>query len=626
MSWEIQIAGQWQSFASLGLKDLKLQYVSQDADSATFSSTTDFDSEALLAYRTEASIRYVDADDNATLWFTGERTTLPRNGGPRSESITYRLDGPWAQLERCPYEQEWALWDSGAGALVATSHARVILNQSTTGKYTVAQQIKAIVDYAQSKGVNIQATGASIAVADVALPSDERTDVMCAEAIRVVLRHFTNVVVSIDYSTTPPTLCCKQRASCTAASVTIPGPESVSITRRDDLAPPGILIRYEQLHQHDSNTFRTLVEDSAGDTAAYDCVKLTVELAGTRSKGVEQYVRVESLLALLDTDAQKKTWLLSHFKVLSGLVADDITIDSFSVASAGGEALQSLSYVLVAGEIPPWLQATVNHQAQVVTASLSYERSVTDVGTVGVTEEPLVYRVMAVDADCGVDGERTYQQTITEDAGEPIPSGLAAALYAAWSEIHYDGTIAVHADECSGTIRPGNVINIQGGMAEWQIMRALVQSVTEDVEHGRTSITIGPPRQVTIDDLLALAHASRTKKYAGDYSYRASVEPGPGADPAQMENIATVGGELPGENEGRGLGVMKRITMGYQPKKKKIKIDPADGGIEVEKLNKIIKIDPELMPHDGTIQPREIQVCEDGVVKNIMLLCSETYI
>jgi hypothetical protein len=56
--------------------------------------------------------------------------------------------------------------------------------------------------------------------------------------------------------------------------------------------------------------------------------------------------------------------------------------------------------------------------------------------------------------------------------------------------------------EASGAVQVGKVINIADSRAEWATMRALVQSVTVDVESGATSFNFGPAEHLSIQDLL----------------------------------------------------------------------------------------------------------------------------
>jgi hypothetical protein len=101
---------------------------------------------------------------------------------------------------------------------------------------------------------------------------------------------------------------------------------------------------------------------------------------------------------------------------------------------------------------------------------------------------------------------------------------MAAALYASWSQLHYDGSCLLTESEVGGTLYPGVSINITGGLAAWASMAALVQKVEENVDTGETSITFGPPRQIEPEGLYALLRGFRTRASAGDKVARETGE------------------------------------------------------------------------------------------------------
>ena len=65
---------------------------------------------------------------------------------------------------------------------------------------------------------------------------------------------------------------------------------------------------------------------------------------------------------------------------------------------------------------------------------------------------------------------QTYSRLTSETAAEPVPEGLAQALYAAVSVLQYDGVLELTEQECSGLGAPGLLLNLSGGRAEWATM------------------------------------------------------------------------------------------------------------------------------------------------------------
>jgi len=92
---------------------------------------------------------------------------------------------------------------------------------------------------------------------------------------------------------------------------------------------------------------------------------------------------------------------------------------------------------------------------------------------------------------------------------EPVPSGLAAAYYAALSTLFYEGEVNFRELECSGIYRPGQRLNFTNGRSAWASAQALIQQVTEKLGSGETSVSFGPPAFLTPDDLMGLASRMR---------------------------------------------------------------------------------------------------------------------
>src|SRR5205814_2211396 len=102
-------------------------------------------------------------------------------------------------------------------------------------------------------------------------------------------------------------------------------------------------------------------------------------------------------------------------------------------------------------------------------------------------EKPIHAEIVTTDLVSG-----TYQSSLDVTLAEPVPVGLANYLWRATNFLHYDGTVLLSEDECSGLVGLGNVVNITGSRAEYATMNAIVQSVQCDLKSGRTSITLGP--------------------------------------------------------------------------------------------------------------------------------------
>jgi hypothetical protein len=93
----------------------------------------------------------------------------------------------------------------------------------------------------------------------------------------------------------------------------------------------------------------------------------------------------------------------------------------------------------------------------------------------------------------------------------PLPTGLAANYRSGLSTLQYAGRIIIEERECSQAVTPGTLVNITGGLTAWATMAAQVQEVVEEIDEGRTSITLGPPSHIRLDDLVEVLKIARNQ-------------------------------------------------------------------------------------------------------------------
>lgn len=94
---------------------------------------------------------------------------------------------------------------------------------------------------------------------------------------------------------------------------------------------------------------------------------------------------------------------------------------------------------------------------------------------------------------------------------DTIPVGAATAYYNALTDAQWEGDITLKELECSGSVAPGNRVRLTNGQAAWATMDAVVQSVTEDLDTGRTSIELGPPDVLGLDDFIGQLNRFRNR-------------------------------------------------------------------------------------------------------------------
>ena len=149
---------------------------------------------------------------------------------------------------------------------------------------------------------------------------------------------------------------------------------------------------------------------------------------------------------------------------------------------------------------------------------------------------------------------RTYKRLTSFDEGEPVPSGVAAALYAAWNTLEYQGSFQFTLLDCPGTIGPGNKFNLTSGMTPWEAMNALVSTCTEYVDEGRTVIDFGPPKQLEADTLLGIFRGSRARRFSWSRLTRTTGVAGSGSD-------VEMGGASPTKTATSSPGEKKRLRI-----------------------------------------------------------------
>jgi len=175
--------------------------------------------------------------------------------------------------------------------------------------------------------------------------------------------------------------------------------------------------------------------------------------------------------------------------------------------------------------------------------------------------------VQATDAET-----KTYKKFDTFDSGEPVPVGLAADLYAAWSQLHYSGEITLMQEDCGGTAIPGKRLRLTGGLAAWATMDALIQQTEEDIGTGKTTISFGPPAHLGVDELMSLVRTLSNRRVSMSAGARVS-----GESDDKQGNIPLSGSTAGGFPAGNSGGRYAKIIVGTAADDTiQIQLDPSD--------------------------------------------------
>jgi hypothetical protein len=223
---------------------------------------------------------------------------------------------------------------------------------------------------------------------------------------------------------------------------------------------------------------------------------------------------------------------------------------------------------LLEGSVSAWMN--VQAAPLLVSATLEYSGAATaESGEVfDATNQRVVYtRVTGTDAET-----QTYSRLTSATDAEPVPEGLAAAIFAATGVLQYDGAIELTEEECSGTGAPGLLLNLTGGRADWATMAAQIQRVEEDIDQGQTKIIVGPAKHLGQTQITAWLRANRERRLSFRLGERTS---GSGSG-----NAAKVQG---GEHTPRSDSVFRPSSGASEPNKPFEILDVSDTtGLKVE--------------------------------------------
>jgi len=583
---------------------LSLQSCAPDQLTLTHEPDAGFIAAALLPYNSICTL----TRDNVP-FFKGRCRSTPRTGSLPAESIQYELLGPWFDLERITYAQRWKTWDVASETSTWQYKNRLILGQAEDGSaMTIGQIIADVITYAATKGAMVALPSGLYASWNwpaTKIPWEEITNLKCSDVITRLLAFIPDVKVQFDYSQTTPVLNLVSRSTARTITGAVGTDDisGISITERHDMAPPGVRVKFERQHSVAGTSYESTEIQEAGNPDHMDAIDITLPLAGANL--TTQTVRIisEPLPLAGDppaTDWLDKPWWKAQVKTLAEYADADLTLiectPTVEPPADGSDApeLSSMPYELIEGSIPEWLTGDV-HTAR-VTLDLKYshiDRRIADGKKIAeVKETTLSHSLILTSVPTGT-------RTRTEgDFAEPAPEGFAAALYAAWSPLQYEGNIQLELDECTDYARPGDNLNLTGGLAAWATMNAHIQQVQYDIAAGRVTLVTGPARRVDPATLLSLMRRLRARALPINHLARTTGNP--------LDRGGNIhGGDIIQDKRTTatpGRTTYLNVSPDYDPDApyiKEIELDPAA----------IVK-ENETAPAPVQIKPREINTIE----------------
>lgn len=497
--------------------------VSQDSDSFTFQTKIDYTSDALFAIK---GLIEIYRDD--TRWFVGRLVKTPRDGKPESEQIGYEISGPWYFLENCVYQQLWKSFDiTGVQVVYAQSH--LLLNVTQTGAIMSQKaQLNAALDWCIA--ANTAEFGFPLFqyvnnIPDFNVPIDEVRDATCEEVVRRMLRLVPDAVTWFDYATTPPTLYIDRRSKPLTAVVKDCSSSDCSgnsILARSDLQVPAVVLKFERTTEVNGavsnlldlrvypddglveaatagltvgsvpwiNAIRAVVNAQPYIDKVTAAEKLSSAMVATVSLRGTVITTTQSFLSTQTITPTVKDWWITKYPWLKD--ASDFTVIDGSVTNSG---TLNLPREIIDGAATDWMNITV--EPVTITAKVSY--FLTD--KFGTKTADIQFDTLTTQVN-STNGITKLYSTGSATLADEVPEDLAKVIYDSCSVLHFDGLIEFHQDEVDGSVSVGNILNLSGGRAEWATMNALVQQVTEDIDSGITSVTVGPAKHLGPDDLI----------------------------------------------------------------------------------------------------------------------------
>jgi hypothetical protein len=300
------------------------------------------------------------------------------------------------------------------------------------------------------------------------------------------------------------------------------------VNPRHDLLTPYVLINYEQTTTVNGQSWMQPFQDfypSPLPTAAmsqFNALRATIDLQGLHANSTTANLVCDPITADPVANGAPAWWLARHpqyapFDPTVPANAGGPTnapdpnnpITSFQLIPGSlvikptnpNEMWLNLPNELRTGQIASWMNFKTQRITITVKANITHRN-----GNV-VMEHPVTYQCMSTNAATG-----PYANTTVTQVPEPVPAGLAQALYNAVSVLQYEGDLTLQEPEVSGSLSVGNVFNLTGGnLTEWATMKAMVQSVTEDLDAGTTQIEFGPPKHLSAGELVDLLRVNRSR-------------------------------------------------------------------------------------------------------------------
>ena len=582
--WTLESDGVEKTFEDWGFGKLKRHRMTQGMDTCTFEcvgNTSVTDQPILPAFSTctirkgrTVSTSTETGFDGGTGYFFGVVTEIPKRGTGNSESMTYKVCGPWWYLDTLVYQQGWKLWWGAYPAVPPatpppgvqgvdwviqdqvwsngvrqpnyftikyTSH--VTLNQridtlselylADFGKLTTGQQMRDTLEWATVKsGAPIQIgaefpkivttgntyvgvqevidAGGSCPNADV--PVDTSTDMTCAEVIRKMMRWHPDAVTWFDYTTTPPTFHCKTRDGMKADG------EVVDLPFDPDL---GLITELDVTPRYDLKVPLVWINyEYQMQSDKIRWVQTVQDVYPTPPPPLTE--RFAAMVATIDMTGLQYDSTKANVSVIPMALEDInfwskfypyLTVENATVIPGSGT--RGVGADTSFGNVLNTESAPISEWMNVGSQSETISAKVIYTDAKGNKTDPQVLTQNVTSTNAGT---QVYVKNDITAISEPYPYQLARTLYNTLSILQFAGTVHMVEQEVGEMVSIGNTFNIVSNDKQnpvdpdWTTMNAMVTSVVEDVDQGTTEVTFGPPGHLGAKEFVELLRMTRLRQ------------------------------------------------------------------------------------------------------------------
>jgi hypothetical protein len=577
------------SLADWGISDLNIRPKSFDMGTATFQvNGVKFDANELFGYGQTVKIKR-----DGVIQFVGRVEPVRRIMESGHEVMVDGLVDPWWYLDRLAFQRQWPDYSTEPPGVTYLSD--VFLGQATNGGVlSCAEEMANVINFCIAQGGPMALDASQLPVTPIII---EKIDMqMCAEVLRHLRRYAPDAVSWWDHSTAPyPTIHIGRRGDLEAVTAKVDGTgptKRIEIQARPDLQPPAVVISYKQVNEVDGASYLKVTKDAYPVEATgreFGAIAATVDLIGGRQTTMRATIETE----LIEHD-DKEWWK----RYVAWLARDEVqdAEEAPIVITPEDRPEDALPRALKSGQIAPWMgqqsaQETIQAKADF---NLFIDGENPGVGLrEKVAGEPLSVKLTTTDALSG-----TYSYNQIDQYAEPVPVGLAQKFYDSLSELQYQGTLTFKQTEVDGELGVGKVLNLTGGRAEWETMRALIQECSYNVDAGETTVTFGPAAHLSLDDLIEFFRAFRGRVLA----FR-----GAAVDGRVSGGVQELGSQVASDNSTTGKGSRSRSRIGGVGSY--VEMDGDAGKVHVQAPGAgaaTASIEPSVMPNGKAANYRQI--------------------